>query len=185
MRGRLSAYGHARADNLCPRLRPLLCSKWVINFIFEFQRYGLKNRSKWLRVSPTHCEDIPWWQEFNIYHEIRNRRVFIGIGMPPVEPQKVYECPLLEARRYENLFKEPLIKTQSDIAREMGITRARVSQIMALLKLAPEIQRELLALQDQRSLRFFSERRLRPLLNIKEPSKQIQEFNKLKEKIFT
>ncbi|MCZ2846049.1 MAG: hypothetical protein O2U61_06110 [Candidatus Bathyarchaeota archaeon] len=73
------------------------------------------------------------------------------------------------------------MKTQSDIAREMGITRARVSQIMALLKLAPAIQRELLALQDQRAIRFFSEHRLRPLLNIKEPSKQVQEFNKMKQ----
>lgn len=103
--------------------------------------------------------------------------------MPPIKPQKVYECPLLEARHYESLFKDPLIQTQSDIAREMGITRARVSQIMALLKLAPEIQRELLTLQDQKAIRFFSERRLRPLLNIKEPSKQIQKFNKMKEQI--
>jgi ParB-like chromosome segregation protein Spo0J len=100
--------------------------------------------------------------------------------LPPVQPQKVYKSPLLEARRYENLLKYPFIKTQSDIAREMGISRARVSQIMALLKLAPEIQRELLALQEQRAIRFFSERRLRPLLNIKEPLKQIQEFNKMK-----
>ncbi|MEW5692798.1 MAG: hypothetical protein AB1765_05835 [Candidatus Hydrogenedentota bacterium] len=141
------------------------------------------NRIDWLRIPPIHCEDIPWWQEFNIYQEIRNRRLFIGIGMPPVKPQKVYECPLLEARRYENLFKAPFIKTQSDIAREMGITRARVSQIMALLKLAPEIQKALLSLQEQKTIRFFSERRLRPLLNIKESSKQIQEFNKMKEQI--
>lgn len=103
--------------------------------------------------------------------------------MPPINLPRIYESPLLEARRYENLFKDPLVKTQSDIAREMGITRARVSQIMALLKLAPEIQRELFEFQGQKAIRFFSERRLRPLLNIKEPSKQIQEFNKLKGQI--
>ena len=101
--------------------------------------------------------------------------------MPPVNLPRIYESPLMETRRYENLFKDPLVKTQSDIAREMGITRARVSQITALLKLASEIQREILTFQDQESIRFFSERRLRPLLNIKKPSIQIQEFNKMKE----
>ncbi len=137
----------------------------------------------WLLVCPAHCEDIPWWQEFNIYQEIRNRRLFIGIGTTPVKLPRICESPLLEASRYENLFKDPFVQIQSDIAREMGITRARVSQIMALLKLAPEIQRELLALQEQRAIRFFSEHRLRPLLNIKKPSLQIHEFNKMKEQI--
>jgi len=94
--------------------------------------------------------------------------------MPPVEPQKIYECPLLEAKRYENLLSDPFINTQSDIAREFGINRARVSQIMALLKLAPEIEKYLLALQDHKAVRYFSERRPRPLLTIKERSKQIR-----------
>lgn len=136
-----------------------------------------------LPVSPTHCESPTFWQEFDIYIEIRNRRKFIGIGTPPEKPQKSYESPLREALRYQRLLNDPFIHSQLDIARELGITRARISQVMALLKLAPEIQRELLALQDQKAIRFFSERRLRPLLNIKEPSKQIQEFNKMKEQI--
>jgi hypothetical protein len=71
--------------------------------------------------------------------------------------------------RYQKLLGDPFIKSQLDIARELGITRARVSQVMALLNLAPEIQRELLALQDQKAIRFFSKRRLRPLLTIKDP----------------
>ena len=118
-----------------------------------------------------------------MYIEIKNRRKFIGIGTLPVKLQRIYESPLREALRYQRLLSDPFIHLQLDIARELGKTRARVSQIMAFLKLAPEIQRELVELQDQKAIRFFSERRLRPLLNIKEPSKQIQEFNKMK-KIF-
>lgn len=134
---------------------------------------------KWLLVPPIHCEDLPWWQEFNIYQK-RNRQLFIGIGTPPEKPQKIYECLLLEAKRYENLLGNPFINTQLDVARELGITRA--SQVMALLNLVPEIQRALLALQDQKTIRFFSELRLRSLLTIKEPFRQIREFNKTKEK---
>jgi len=68
------------------------------------------------------------------------------------------------------------------VAREFGITIARVSHVMALLKLAPERQKELAALQDQRAIRYFSERRLRSLLAIKDSSEQIREFNKTKER---
>ena len=83
------------------------------------------------------------------------------------------------ARRYLNLFNDPLINCQSDIARDLGITRARVSQVMSLLKLAPEIQNTLLGFTDQKMIKFFSEYRLRPLLPIMDPSKQINEFKKM------
>jgi hypothetical protein len=63
--------------------------------------------------------------------------------------------------------------------RELGITRARVSQIMGLLKLPEEIQKVLLGLTDQQAIRFFSERRLRRLLVIQEPAKQVREFNRM------
>lgn len=82
--------------------------------------------------------------------------------------------------RYQRLLNAPFIRSQLDIARELGITRA--SQVMALLNLVPEIQKEFLALQDQKTIRYFSELRLRSLLTIKEPFRQIREFNKMKEK---
>jgi len=115
--------------------------------------------------------------------EIKGRKRIIKIGKPPEKPQKIYECPLLEAKRYQKILDDPFINSLANVAKELGITRARVSQIMALLKLAPEIQKELLNLQDQKAIRYFSERRLRLLLNIKESSKQIQGFRKMKKQI--
>lgn len=38
-------------------------------------------------------------------------------------------------------------------------------------------------LAEQRAVRFFSERRLRPLLIIPEPAKQVREFNRMMEAI--
>lgn len=144
---------------------------------------GAVDSINWLRIPPIHCEDLPWWQEFYIHQQIKPRQLLIGIGAPPEKPEKIYECPLLEAKRYENLLGDPFINNQSDIARELGITRARVSQRMALLKLTPEIQKALLELQDQKVIRFFSQRRLRPLLSMKERSRQIREFHKIKQKL--
>lgn len=130
-----------------------------------------------------HCKTPTWWQEFEIYQETRDRRRFIGIGSPPVTPQKTYECPIHEARRYERLLSDPFINSQADIARECGISRARVCQTMGLLKLPEEIGRTLLELNDQRIIRYFSERRLRSLLTMTEPARQSEEFNRMMEKI--
>ena len=128
-------------------------------------------------------ETVTWWQEFDIYKERKDRRTYIKIGKPPIEKEKIYESPLIEAKRYQNLLNDPLINNQSDIARDLGITRARVSQVMSLLKLTPEIQKTLLGFTDQKMIKFFSEYRLRPLLPIMDPSKQIKEFNKIKREI--
>ena len=54
------------------------------------------------------------------------------------------EGPILESKRYENLPGDPFIESQAGVARELGVTRARVRQVMGLPKLAPQIQKELL-----------------------------------------
>jgi hypothetical protein len=118
---------------------------------------GARNNPFDLRTSPTHCETSTFWQEFDIYIEIR-RRKFIGIGALPEKPQRLYESPLREALLYQRLLSGPF---------------------MALLKLPEKIQRVLLGLDDQKAIRHFSERRLRPLLAIPDPTRQVREFNRM------
>lgn len=50
------------------------------------------------------------------------------------------------AIRFEQLIRDGVVKDQADLARLAQITRARVTQIMDLLLLAPEIQEALLFL---------------------------------------
>ena len=50
------------------------------------------------------------------------------------------------AIRFEQLIREGTVKDQADLARLARISRARVTQIMDLLLLAPEIQEEILFL---------------------------------------
>jgi hypothetical protein len=71
------------------------------------------------------------------------------------------------------------VKTQADLAREMGVSRVRVTQVMNLLRLSPEVQERLLRLEDQKAIRFFSERRLRPLVQIEDPLQQVGRFKKM------
>ena len=139
----------------------------------------------------THCtaDDPTWWQIFRVYQTIdtrptrrggTGRRVVFQWTPPPVVPERVYTSPLLEARRYANIIQsDPFVKTQADLAREMGVSRVRITQVMSLLRLAPEIQDQLLRLTDQPAIRFFSENRLRPLIQIDVPVRQLEEFQKL------
>ena len=59
------------------------------------------------------------------------------------------------------------------------MSRARITQVMSLLRLASEIQEQLLRLTAQPAIRFFSENRLRPLTQIEDPTRQLEEFQKL------
>ena len=139
----------------------------------------------------THCtaDDPTWWQVFRVYQTIdtrptrrggTGRRVVFQWTPPPVVPERVYTSPLLEARRYAAILeRDPFVKTQADLAREMGVSRVRITQVMSLLRLAPEIQDQLLRLMDQQAIRFFSENRLRPLTQIDDPPRQLEEFKKL------
>lgn len=48
--------------------------------------------------------------------------------------------------RFEKLIQDGVVKDQAEIARLGYVSRARVTQIMNLLNLAPEIQEEILFL---------------------------------------
>jgi len=59
------------------------------------------------------------------------------------------------------MLDDGVVVSMSEIARTEGLTRARVTQIMNLLKLPAEKQVFLLELDDAKLVREYSERRLR------------------------
>ena len=70
------------------------------------------------------------------------------ISLSPKEilpkPPKSYPNPLLLALRYKNLLDIPGIGSQTALARKVGVSPARISQILRLLKLPPEIQQSVI-----------------------------------------
>src|SRR5580698_5687983 len=60
---------------------------------------------------------------------------------------------------FEGLLREQTIRDYAELARRGRVTRARMTQIMKLLHLAPDIQEQILFLP----LRGINERNLRPL----------------------
>jgi hypothetical protein len=71
------------------------------------------------------------------------------------------------------------VRSQADIARREGITRARVTQIMGMLQFAPEIQEQILYMPDAGRRPLITERTLRPIVTIPDHHDQLREFQKL------
>ena len=94
---------------------------------------------------------------------------------PVVEPGRVPRISRLMALaiRYDELIRMGAVKDYAELARVGGVTRARISQVMDLLNLAPDIIEALLVLPRVPGGRDeLTERRLRRVIS--EPNWQKQ-----------
>ena len=89
-----------------------------------------------------------------------------------------YDSELLKAKAVPWIFH-----TKAGLAKKLGISKARLTQIMNLLKMAPEIQEYLKNLNDPSLLSFFNEKRLRSIASIKDKQTQLEKFEELKRNI--
>jgi hypothetical protein len=70
--------------------------------------------------------------------------------------------------------------TMAQLARQQGLSRARVTQIMNLLQLPPAIVKELRTIATREEARRFSERALREILLLRSTAEQLIAFRKLR-----
>jgi hypothetical protein len=70
------------------------------------------------------------------------------------------------AQEWQRMLSAGECASRADLARKLGVTRARVTQVLSLLDLAPEVVEALAALGDPLSRPIISERMLRPLLTL-------------------
>jgi hypothetical protein len=82
------------------------------------------------------------------------------------------------AQEWQRQLDDGEIESQAAIARREGITRARVSQIMSLLRLAPKIRELLLSGADGDESSMLSERILRRVVHAKTEQQQMQELGR-------
>ena len=86
--------------------------------------------------------------------------------LPTVEPGRVPRLARLMALaiHFDGLIRKGAVHDYADLARLGHVTRARATQIMNLLNLAPDIQEEILFLPRTTSGRDpISERQVRPI----------------------
>lgn len=103
-----------------------------------------------------------------------------GNPKPPKEPKPPRVAELLKkAIEWQALLDAGKVASQVEIASSEGITCARVSQVMGMLRLAPEIQNRVLPLPASVRRTAITERLLRPITGITDQRDQLQEFYKL------
>ncbi|MFA6148683.1 MAG: hypothetical protein WC899_10795 [bacterium] len=99
---------------------------------------------------------------------------------PPRELKTPRVVALLrKSIEWQELLESGHIANQAEIARREGISRARVTQVMGMRRLAPEIKEQILSMPDGVSRPPFTERMLRPLESIADSSDQLRELRKL------
>jgi len=87
-------------------------------------------------------------------------------GKAPVVCERVPRVAKLMALaiRFDGLIRDRVVKDQAELAKLGHVTRARLTQIMAFLNLAPDIQEAILTLGTTESGRdSVTERDLRPI----------------------
>jgi hypothetical protein len=88
-----------------------------------------------------------------------------GDPKPPREPKTPRVVELLrKAIEWQGLLESGKIASQAEIARREGLSRARVTQIMGMLRLAPEIQETILAMPKVSCRPAITERALRSIV---------------------
>jgi ParB-like chromosome segregation protein Spo0J len=100
-----------------------------------------------------------------------------GKAGPARKPQTPRVVELLrKAIEWREQLNSGEALSQADIARREGVTRARVTQVMGILRLAPEIRQRILAMPDVPGRQPVTERTLRPIAQIDDQNQQIAEF---------
>jgi hypothetical protein len=127
------------------------------------------------RGTPEICvplERVEWLPERN---DLRTTHAIIPIGYErivkkkSVVKKKAVNGPkkhvIHKAVLWRKRLDEGKVKSFNEIAKKEGLTRARVTQIMNLLKLPSDFQQYLLRLDDPEEIRKYSERKLRNSLS--------------------
>jgi hypothetical protein len=111
-------------------------------------------------------------------HEPESRH---GIAPPPTSPwaerRASIKAHLERARDFARRLAEGEVESAAELARDEGLTRARVSQLMRLLRLAPAIQAEIDDVASERPM--LKEKVLRKLPSLPSPEAQVERFAEL------
>ena len=85
---------------------------------------------------------------------------------------KQYRNPVALALEWQSQLDGDGHGSRSRLARKLGVSRARVSQVLSLLKLSPTAKRLCIQLDDPAPVRVVNERKLRSLADLS-PEQQV------------
>ncbi len=110
---------------------------------------------------------------FDTFGQLRPRRLAHYDDWAPSEATEIGGPSWSRDRTFRAVFKLWEVRqeirsysSQTDLARTLGISCARVTQVLRLLRLPPEILRIIVALGDPLASPIVTERTLRPIVSL-------------------
>ena len=86
---------------------------------------------------------------------------------------------LATAKAWQAMIDTGEVKNAAQIAKDMGVTRARISQVMGLLRLAPEILDHIDDMDGNEGCLHLTERKLRNIAVLQDHQEQLARFSEL------
>lgn len=83
------------------------------------------------------------------------------------------------AIRYEQMLNDGVVQSQTELAELLHVSQPRMTQIMNLLHLAPEIQEEILMLQETTSGQAITEHNLREITSSSSWNEQAMKWRRV------
>lgn len=105
------------------------------------------------------------WDVFDYVFEADRRRI---------RPIRTYRNPIFLAREWADALQASDYPSRRAFAKAIGLSHARVSQVLGLLRLCPPALQQIEALGDPLSSRVVTERNLRPLMNMPKTQQQLR-----------
>ncbi len=99
------------------------------------------------------------WDVFDYVFEADRRRI---------KPIRTYRNPIFLAREWAEAMQGGDFPSRRAFAKAVGVSHARVSQVLGLLRIGPPVLSKIAALGDPLSSRIVTERKLRPLTTLPE-----------------
>lgn len=120
------------------------------------------------------------WLPSEVPRRNRPSRLFLAPReRPEAEKKPPKIVSLIErAEEFRRLLDSGQVRNQAELARTFGLTRARVTQLLQLLDLHPDILAYARGLPPGTPTKFVTERGLRPLLKLK-PEQQLRQARRL------
>jgi len=138
-------------------------------------------KQNWLPVLRTQRNIARGWLVVPVYRNFCDRNVIYTVA-PPNEQDKPEPVNLIMlVLAFRKMLDEGTVNNQSHLAQQVGLTRARVTQLFNLLKLPPAIVAELSAAKDPAQIVFYTERRLRPVTKLASTREQLIAFRNVSE----
>jgi len=88
------------------------------------------------------------------------------------KPARTYRNPIFLAREWRKALDSGECTSQTALARKLGVSRVRVTQVLNLLRLSAQVIDQIASLGDPLSSQIVTERTLRPMIPIPEAEQE-------------